>query len=112
MPRGFSTSPCRTRWTMVVSAEAASAVMGRTAYRPRAACPAGRSGRSRHVVSLTAIALILVAALAHASWNLFSKQASTTGAVFFIWLVAAWATALYVPVVLIAVLVSRPHVSG
>jgi drug/metabolite transporter (DMT)-like permease len=66
---------------------------------------------SRHV-SPTAIALVLVAALAHASWNLFSKQASTTGAVFFIWLVAAWATALYVPVVLIAVLVSRPHVSG
>jgi drug/metabolite transporter (DMT)-like permease len=63
-------------------------------------------------VSPTAIALVLVAALAHASWNLFSKQAATTGAVFFIWLVAAWATALYAPVVLISVLVSRAHLSG
>jgi len=63
-------------------------------------------------VSPTAIALVLVAALAHASWNLFSKQAATTGAVFFIWLVAAWATALYAPVVLISVLVSRPELSG
>jgi len=63
-------------------------------------------------VSPTAIALVLVAALAHASWNLFSKQAATTGAVFFIWLVAAWATALYAPVVLISVLVSRPQLSG
>jgi hypothetical protein len=32
-------------------------------------------------VSPTAIALILVAAVAHASWNLLSKQASVTGAV-------------------------------
>ena len=63
-------------------------------------------------MSPTAIALVLVAALAHASWNLFSKQAATTGAVFFIWLVAAWATALYAPVVLISVLVSRPQLSG
>jgi drug/metabolite transporter (DMT)-like permease len=63
-------------------------------------------------VSPTAIALILIAALAHASWNLFSKQASATGAVFFIWLVAACATALYAPVVLVAVLVQRPHLTG
>ena len=63
-------------------------------------------------MSPTAIALILVAALAHASWNLFSKQASATGAVFFIWLVAAAATALYAPVVLVSVLVQEPHLSG
>jgi len=62
-------------------------------------------------VSPTAIALILVAAVAHASWNLFSKQASVTGAVSFIWLVSVAATALYAPVIAIAVLVARPHLT-
>jgi drug/metabolite transporter (DMT)-like permease len=63
-------------------------------------------------VSPTAIGLILVAAVAHASWNLFSKQASVTGAVSFIWLVSASATALYAPVIVIDVIVTRPHLSG
>jgi len=63
-------------------------------------------------VSPTAIALILVAAVAHASWNLFSKQASVTGAVSFIWLVSVAATALYAPVIIIAVIVARPHLTG
>ena len=63
-------------------------------------------------MSPTAIVLILVAALAHATWNLFSKQAAVTGAVFFIWLVSATATAAYAPAVLVAVLVQRPHLSG
>lgn len=63
-------------------------------------------------MSPAAITLILVAAIAHASWNLFSKQASTTGAVFFIWLVAASATVTYVPVVLITVLVTHPRLTG
>jgi drug/metabolite transporter (DMT)-like permease len=63
-------------------------------------------------VSPTAIGLILVAAVAHASWNLFSKQASVTGAVSFIWLVSVTATALYAPVITIDVIVTRPHLSG
>ena len=63
-------------------------------------------------MSPTAIALILVAAVAHASWNLFSKQASVTGAVSFIWLMSAAATALYAPVIIIAVIVARPHLTG
>ncbi len=63
-------------------------------------------------MSPTAIVLIGVAALAHATWNLFSKQAAVTGAVFFIWLVSATATAAYAPAVLVAVLVQRPHLSG
>ena len=63
-------------------------------------------------MSPTAIGLILVAAVAHASWNLFSKQASVTGAVSFIWLVSVTATALYAPVIAIAVIVTRPHLSG
>jgi drug/metabolite transporter (DMT)-like permease len=60
-------------------------------------------------VSPTAVALILVAAIAHASWNLFSKQASTTGAVFFVWLVAASGTVFYAPAVVADLLVQRPH---
>ena len=63
-------------------------------------------------MSPTAIALILVAAIAHASWNLFSKQASVTGAVSFIWLMSAAGTALYAPVIVIAVLVARPHLTA
>jgi drug/metabolite transporter (DMT)-like permease len=63
-------------------------------------------------VSPTAIALILVAAIAHASWNLFSKQASVTGAVSFIWLVSVAATVLYAPVIAITVIVARPHLTG
>ena len=63
-------------------------------------------------MSPTAIALILVAAIAHASWNLFSKQASVTGAVSFIWLMSAAGTALYAPVIVIAVIVARPHLTA
>jgi drug/metabolite transporter (DMT)-like permease len=53
-------------------------------------------------VSATAITLILIAAVAHASWNLFSKQAAQTGAVSFIWLAATAATLLYIPVIAVA----------
>jgi len=60
-------------------------------------------------VSSTAIILILVAAAAHASWNLFGKQAAATGAVYFTWLLAAGATCLYLPVAVGAILVTRPH---
>ena len=63
-------------------------------------------------MSPAAIALILAAAIAHASWNLFSKQAATTGAAFFLWLLAASATVIYLPVVLISVLVTEPHLTG
>ncbi len=62
-------------------------------------------------MSPTAIALILVAAVAHASWNLFSKQASATGAVSFIWLMSAAAGALYAPVVAVSVIVSPPRLT-
>jgi drug/metabolite transporter (DMT)-like permease len=60
-------------------------------------------------VSPTAIALILTAAIAHASWNLFSKQAATAGALYFLWLLAASATVMYLPVVLVTSLVVHPH---
>lgn len=63
-------------------------------------------------MSPTAIALVLAAAIAHASWNLFGKQAAATGAAFFIWLLAAWVTVGYLPVVLVTVIVTHPHLTG
>jgi drug/metabolite transporter (DMT)-like permease len=63
-------------------------------------------------VSPTAVALILVAAVGHASWNLFSKQAASAGAVSFIWLTSAAATIVYIPVIAITVAVTRPHLSA
>ena len=63
-------------------------------------------------MSPTAIALILVAALAHATWNLLSKQASAAGAVSFIWLVSAAATGGYAPVIAIAVIIGQPRLTG
>ncbi len=62
-------------------------------------------------MSATALALILVAALAHATWNLFSKQASVTGASSFVWLMSLTATVLYAPVVALSVLVSPPRLT-
>jgi drug/metabolite transporter (DMT)-like permease len=56
--------------------------------------------------------LILAAAIAHASWNLFTKQAATTGAAYFLWLLAASSTVSYLPVVLITWLVTQPQLTG
>lgn len=50
--------------------------------------------------------------MAHATWNLFSKQAASTGAACFVWLLAASASSLYAPVVVIVALGSRPHLTG
>jgi drug/metabolite transporter (DMT)-like permease len=63
-------------------------------------------------VSTAALALVLLAAIAHASWNLFSKQAASTGAACFVWLLALAASCLYAPVVAIVGFVSRPELTG
>ena len=63
-------------------------------------------------MSATALALILVAAIAHATWNLFSKQASMAGAASFVWLMALTATVLYAPVVLVSVLIDPPRLTA
>jgi drug/metabolite transporter (DMT)-like permease len=63
-------------------------------------------------VSPLALSLILVAAVAHATWNLSSKQAAAGGAVFFIWLVAAAASVLYAPAVAATVAVGHPRLAG
>jgi drug/metabolite transporter (DMT)-like permease len=63
-------------------------------------------------MSPAAIALVLAAAVAHASWNLFGKQAAETGAAFFVWLLAASAAVLYLPVVIVTVIVTSPHLTA
>jgi drug/metabolite transporter (DMT)-like permease len=63
-------------------------------------------------LSLTAIALILVAAIAHASWNLFSKQASAMAAAGFIWLVAVAGSIGYAPVAAAVLIAGRPHLTA
>ena len=63
-------------------------------------------------MSATALALILVAAVAHATWNLFSKQASVAGASSFVWLMSLAATGLYAPVVAVSVLLSPPRLTS
>jgi drug/metabolite transporter (DMT)-like permease len=62
-------------------------------------------------VSATALVLIFVAALAHASWNLFSKQASAAGGTVFFWLVAVAATVAYAPVVAASAVLQHPHLT-
>ncbi len=62
-------------------------------------------------MSVTALTLILAAALAHATWNLFSKQASAAGASSFVWLMSLTATGLYAPVVAVSVLLSPPRLT-
>ena len=63
-------------------------------------------------MSLTAIVLILTAAVAHASWNLFSKQAAAGGAVCFVWLFFTVGAVLYAPVAAIVLVVSHPRLAG
>ncbi len=58
---------------------------------------------------LAAVSLIAVAAVAHASWNLFSKQAAAAGAVAFVWMLTALATVIYLPVLGIDLAVTHPH---
>jgi drug/metabolite transporter (DMT)-like permease len=60
-------------------------------------------------LSVTALVLIFVAALGHATWNLFSKQASAAGATLFIWLVSAAATVIFLPVAAAVVLAGHPR---
>ncbi|MEU7002815.1 DMT family transporter [Nonomuraea sp. NPDC046570] len=49
-------------------------------------------------MSLFPLVLVLVAAIAHASWNLLSKQASQADGIVFLWLVAAASSIIWGPV--------------
>jgi drug/metabolite transporter (DMT)-like permease len=61
-------------------------------------------------VSPTAFALIAAAAVAHASWNLFAKQAR--GGLPFVWLVGLFAATAYALPAGIQVVLSDKHVTG
>ncbi|MQA84888.1 MAG: EamA family transporter [Streptosporangiales bacterium] len=60
-------------------------------------------------MSAAAAALVFVAAVVHAVWNLLSKQASRAGGAAFVWLVATTATLLYLPVAATVAVVVSPH---
>jgi drug/metabolite transporter (DMT)-like permease len=63
-------------------------------------------------LNATALILIFIAAIAHASWNLFTKQASAAGAASFVWLMSAAATLIYLPVVVTSVIASPPRLTA
>jgi drug/metabolite transporter (DMT)-like permease len=63
-------------------------------------------------VSPAAITLILLAAIAHASWNLFSKQAGAAGAACFVWLYVTVGAIIYAPVTAVVIGLSHPRLSG
>jgi drug/metabolite transporter (DMT)-like permease len=63
-------------------------------------------------VSPAAITLILFAAVAHASWNLFSKQAGAAGAASFVWLYVTVGAIIYAPVTAVVIAVGHPRLSG
>ena len=63
-------------------------------------------------MSPTAITLILIAAVAHATWNLFTKQASVTGGTSFVWLISLAATAVYTPVVAVSLALAPPRLTA
>lgn len=55
-----------------------------------------------------ALTLILISAIAHASWNLLAKRAS--GGVPFIWLFCAMSAFIYAPLALWVILSQHPHI--
>jgi drug/metabolite transporter (DMT)-like permease len=61
-------------------------------------------------VSTVALALVVLAALAHAAWNVLAKTAS--GGATFVWLFSALAAALWLPVAAVALVVDRGEPIG
>ncbi len=62
-------------------------------------------------MTAASLALVLVAACLHATWNLFAKRAGGAG-VGFVWLCAATATVLYAPVAIITFIVTDAHLDS
>lgn len=58
-------------------------------------------------MTAAALALVLLAALTHASWNLYAKVAAQSR--HFVWLFSAGSVLVYGPIVLGVLLVERPH---
>ena len=59
-------------------------------------------------MSVFALALVLSAAVFHATWNLLAKRVGAGGAVF-VWLFGALSVFIYAPLALVVILLQRPH---
>jgi drug/metabolite transporter (DMT)-like permease len=59
-------------------------------------------------VTLFALALVLAAAFAHASWNLLAKRAGDGGSAF-VWLFNSLSLLIYAPLAVAVVVFQRPH---
>jgi drug/metabolite transporter (DMT)-like permease len=55
------------------------------------------------------LALVLIAAVLHAVWNVLAKRAQPASATVFVWLCSALGAILYVPAVAVLLLVAPPH---
>jgi drug/metabolite transporter (DMT)-like permease len=67
-----------------------------------------RDERRIYRMTLFALALVLAAAVFHATWNLLAKRVGDGGAVF-VWLFGLCSLVLYAPLAVVVVLVSAPH---
>jgi drug/metabolite transporter (DMT)-like permease len=59
-------------------------------------------------MTFLALALVLAAAVFHATWNLLAKRVGEGGAVF-VWLFGLFSVLLYAPLALVVILVQGPH---
>lgn len=64
--------------------------------------------RRGDLVTSFARALVLAAAVFHATWNLFAKRVEDRGAPF-VWLFGALSAIIYAPLAVVVVLYERPH---
>src|SRR5215208_1428819 len=67
-----------------------------------------REERSVCLMTLFALALVLAAAVFHATWNLLAKRVGDGGSVF-VWLFGLCSLVIYTPLAVVVVLVSAPH---
>lgn len=61
-------------------------------------------------MTIIAFVLVLVSAGLHATWNFLAKRAG--GDTAFVWLFSALATLIYLPLVIVAVVVQKPHLGA
>ncbi len=62
-------------------------------------------------MTLFALALVLVAAVSHATWNLLAKRVGDGGAVF-VWLFGLCSALIYAPLAVVVVLAVAPHLGA
>jgi drug/metabolite transporter (DMT)-like permease len=62
-------------------------------------------------VTALSLTLVLIAAVLHATWNLFAKRAGEAGTVF-VWLCAVLMAAIYAPIAVVAYFVADPVIGA